>query len=91
MAVEERLKLDDEFPESADFYDCINEINNGTETPFGTLSAMAFVAEENAACSERHLEIDRLSRMGIDIFDASLSQRSREITILDVTTRLAHH
>jgi hypothetical protein len=91
MAVEERLKLDDEFPESADFYDCINEINNGTETPFGTLSAMAFVAEENAACSERRLEIDRLSRMGIDIFDASLSQRSREITILDVTTRLAHH
>jgi hypothetical protein len=52
---------------------------------------MAFVAEENAACSDRHLEIDKLSRMGIEIFDASLSQHSHEIGILDVTTRLAHH
>jgi hypothetical protein len=96
MAVEERLKLGDESPESAEFYDCINENHvmsnsNDTETPFGTLSAMAFVAEKSAACNERRLEIDRLSRMGIDIFDASLSQRSREISLLDVMTRLAHY
>jgi hypothetical protein len=96
MAVEERLILGDEFPELAEFYDYIdgNHVmhnSNDTETPFGTLSAMAFVAKENAACSERRLKIDRLSRMGIDIFDASLSQPSHEISILDVTTRLAHH
>lgn len=93
MAVEERVIAQDETPESADFYDCVNDeveevVDNENR---GTLAAMAFVQAENENVEDRELEIERLCQMGIDIYDPTLQQCRLDIEVLDLSSRLAHH
>ena len=90
MAVEERILSSDDIPESADFYECVEQEENTDEQPAGTTSAMAFIQNENEALTDRQLEIHRLSQLGIDIFDPSIARRAIDVSVLDVTTRLAH-
>ena len=93
MAVEERVIAQDKTPESADFYDCVNDeveevVDNENR---GTLAAMAFVQAENENAEDRELEIERLCQMGIDIYDPTLQQCRLDIEVLDLSSRLAHH
>ncbi len=93
MAVEERIVELDDSVECADFYECVelNEEVVGPEHCPGTLLAMAYVQAENENLNDRQLEIQRLRRLGIDIFDPTLQQRELDVNVLDITSRLAHH
>jgi hypothetical protein len=90
MAVEERVSEAEYIPESADFYECIEDEDEVAEA-HGTLSAMAFVQEEDDNLADRHLEIGRLSQLGIDVYHPTLCQRELDAAVLDISTRLAHH
>jgi hypothetical protein len=94
MTVEERIISSDDSPESADFYDCI-DIEDSIElepcgNATGTAAALAYVQLEDDALQDRVLEINRLSQLGIDINDPLLTQRAKDVELLDIQTRLAH-
>jgi hypothetical protein len=59
MAVEERIIAADDIPESADFYDIVNEEEAiaQAEQPAGEIAAMAFVQGQDDALADRQLEI----------------------------------
>ncbi len=81
MAVEERIMSLDDTPESADFYDCVNvdEVCDGE--PAGTLAALAFIQQQNEALTDHQLEINRLARLGFDIYDASIAKQSVDVSM----------
>jgi len=90
MAVEERILSAEDIPESADFYECVEDEEVPDGEAAGTMAAMAFIQQENAALTDRQLEIKRLAQLGIDIYDPSIAKRAIDVNVLDVTTRLAH-
>jgi hypothetical protein len=47
---------------------------------------MAFIQHEDEALRDRQLEVHRLSQLGIDIYDPSIAQRSRDADVLDLST-----
>jgi hypothetical protein len=55
MAVEDRIAAADDIPESADFYDIVNEdeVIAQVEQPAGEIAAMAFVQEQDDALADR--------------------------------------
>ncbi len=92
MAVEDRIVAADDIPESADFYEIVNEeeVIAQVEQPAGEIAAMAFVQQQDDALADRRLEIRRLAGMGIDIFDPTLRVREMDQELLDLSSRLAH-
>jgi hypothetical protein len=92
MAVEERIRSSDDIPESADFYECVEDTIEAEPSvePAGTVAALAYVQLEDDALEDRMLEIKCLSELGKDIYDSSLTQRVRNVELLDIETRLAH-
>jgi hypothetical protein len=87
MAVEECIIAAEDTVESAAFNDCVEEDNvDADQPPTGTLAAMAFIQHEDEALRDRQLEVHRLSQLGIDIYDPSIAQRSRDADVLDLST-----
>ncbi len=74
MAVEERIISLDDAPESADFYDCVNDEEIPDGEPAETLAVLAFIQHQNEALTDHQLEIDRLAQLGFDIYDASIAK-----------------
>ncbi len=92
MAVEDRIIAANDIPESAAFYDIVNEEEAIAlaEQPARERAAMAFVQGQDDALAYRQLEIQRLAGMGIDIFDLTLRAKVMDRNVLDVNSRLAH-
>ena len=55
MAVEDRIVAADDIPESADFYDIVNEdeVIAQVEQPAGIIAAVVFVQEQDDALADR--------------------------------------
>jgi hypothetical protein len=50
------MSLDD-VPESADFYECVNDDDDDPGEPAGTIAAMAYVQDENDALTDCQIEV----------------------------------
>jgi len=74
MAIEERIMSLDDAPESANFYDCVNDEEVPDGGPAGTLAALAFIQQQNEALTDRQLEVNHLAQLGIEIYDASIAK-----------------
>jgi hypothetical protein len=68
IAVEERIMSSEDIPESADFYECVNDDDDEPREHAGTIAAMAYVQDENDALTNRQLEVQQLQQLGIDIY-----------------------
>ncbi len=93
MAVEERIISSNDNPEYADFYECVEDTieTEPSVEPTGTVAALAYVQLEDDALEDQLLKIKHLSELGIDIYDPSLTQRAKNVELLDIQTRLAHN
>jgi hypothetical protein len=92
MAVEDCIIAADNIPESAAFYDIVNEEEAIAlaEQPAGEIAAMASVKGQDDALAYSQLEIQCLAGMGIDIFDPTLRAKEMDRNLLNVNSRLAH-
>jgi hypothetical protein len=80
----------EDIPESADFYECVDDDDDEQREHAGTIAAMAYVQDENDALTNRQLEVQRLQQLGIDIYDGTLHSRAVNVNALDLSSRLAH-
>jgi hypothetical protein len=91
LAVEERIMSLEDIPESADFYECVDDDDDDEPREHaGTIAAMAYIQDENDALTNRQLEVQRLQQLGIDIYDGMLHSRAVNVNALDLSSRLAH-
>jgi hypothetical protein len=92
MAVEDHIIAANNIPESAAFYEIVNEEEAVAlaEQPAGEIAAMEFVQGKDDALAYRQLEIQHLAGMGIDIFDPTLRAKEIDQNLLVLNSRLAH-
>ncbi len=61
VAIEECILSSKEIPESADYYECVDDEGAPDGEPAGALAALAFIQQENEALTDHQLKLNHVA------------------------------
>jgi hypothetical protein len=61
VAIEECILSSEEIPESADYYECVDDEGALDGEPAGALAALAFIQQENETLTDHQLKLNHVA------------------------------